>query len=586
MNSQKLENQLNLALDTPDNVRSKTDNLNVGFAPENETWELIVRYTGSLERVEALGASVTLLIDNYAIIVTPQYHVDTLARMEEIIYIEKPKRLNFVIENGKRVSCINSVQEAPFDFRDNVMQAELNLTGKGCILCVIDSGIDYAHSMFLKEDGSSRILELWDQSVSDSGFLPPAGYNMGALFTREDIDRALQAPVEERFNIVNSRDISGHGTSVAGIAASVAPLAELIIVKLDNPEENGFPSTAKLMQAIDFCVKKGMEYGRPTAINVSFGNNYGSHDGTSLLSTFIDSASNNGRNVIVIGTGNEGALAAHTSGLVQTNGRSEVPFDVGRFEKNLNLQIWKTYGDEFAFEIISPSNDKYFIDKNNRGSIDRVLGQNRILVYVGEPSPYSIYQEIYMEIIPLGEYVEEGQWSINISADRVIDGRFDMWLGGNNISLSTRFLQPAAETTLTIPSAASKAISVGAYNSLDFSYADFSGRGFTRNTNQIKPDIVAPGVDILTAVPGGGEARRTGTSFATPFVTGASALLMEWGIINGNDLYLYGEKVKAYLIKGARRFPGVSKWPDPRFGWGALCVLDSIRFMWYMSENI
>ena len=568
MNNQKLENQLNLALNTPDNIRGKTENLNVGYEPEDEVWELIVRYSGSLEKVKMLGVLVTELLDNYAIIVTPQYLIDTLANMAEIIYIEKPKRLNFAIENGKRVSCINRVQEAPF-----------NLTGKGCIVCVIDSGIDYAHKAFLTEEGDSRILALWDQSTSDVNYPPPTGYNIGALFNREDIDRALQAQPQERFNIVNSRDISGHGTSVAGIAASVAPMADLIIVKLDNPKENGFPSTAQLMQAIDFCVKKGAEYGRPTAINISFGNNYGSHDGTSLLSTFIDSAANTGRNVIVIGTGNEGALAAHTSGLVFENGNRLVQFDVGRFERNINLQIWKTYGDELSFELISPSNERIFVDKNNRGSIDRTLGQNRILIYVGEPSPYSIYQEIYMEIIPLGEYVEEGQWSINIMADRVIDGRFDMWLGGNNISANTRFLTPVAETTLTIPSAASKAISVGAYNPLDFTYADFSGRGFTRNTNQVKPDIVAPGVDILTAIPGGGEAMRTGTSFATPFVTGASALLMEWGIINGNDLYLYGEKVKAYLIKGARRFEGVDIWPDSRYGWGALCVADSIYSM-------
>ena len=121
-------------------------------------------------------------------------------------------------------------------------------------------------------------------------------------------------------------------------------------------------------------------------------------------------------------------MAAHTSGLVFENGNRLVQFDVGRFERNINLQIWKTYGDELSFELISPSNERLFVDKNNRGSIERILGQNRILIYVGEPSPYSIYQEIYMEIIPLAEYVEESQWSINIMADRVIDGRFDMHL--------------------------------------------------------------------------------------------------------------------------------------------------------------
>ena len=117
---------------------------------------------------------------------------------------------------------------------------------------------------------------------------------------------------------------------------------------------------------------------------------------------------------------------------------------------------------------------------------------------------------------------------------------------------------------------------MGAYDPLNFSYADFSGRGFTRQTNQVKPDIVAPGVNIKAAIPGGGTTMRTGTSFATPFVTGSAALMMEWGIVNGNDSYLYGEKVKAYFIKGARRLRGYEEWPNPQLGWGALCLEESL----------
>ena len=218
------------------------------------------------------------------------------------------------------------------------------------------------------------------------------------------------------------------------------------------------------------------------------------------------------------------------------------------------------------------------IEDSRRFSFSVDIGQNRLLIYVGEPAPYSIYQEIYIEFLPLGEYIEEGLWNIDIEGRRIIDGRFDMWLSGDRISNSTRFTRPIAETTLTIPSTSNRAISVGAYNPLNLSYAEFSGRGYTRQTNQVKPDIVAPGVNILVATPGGGMSRRTGTSFATPFVTGSAVLMMEWGIINGNDVYLYGEKVKAYLIKGARRVRGFETWPNPQMGWGTLCVEDSIPF--------
>ena len=141
---------------------------------------------------------------------------------------------------------------------------------------------------------------------------------------------------------------------------------------------------------------------------------------------------------------------------------------------------------------------------------------------------------------------------------------------------STRFLTPSPNTTLTIPSTADKVISVGAYNDAFQSLTDFSGNGFTRRTDQIKPDLAAPGVDILTAKAGGGYESLTGTSFAAPFVSGTAALLMQWGIIEKNDPYLYGEKLKAYLLRGAKPIAGITVYPDNRVGYGALCAADSI----------
>ena len=214
------------------------------------------------------------------------------------------------------------------------------------------------------------------------------------------------------------------------------------------------------------------------------------------------------------------------------------------------------------------------------GSTKTRLGSNKILIYYGEPSPYSPFQEIFIEIIPdisANDYITSGIWSIDVVAQRVVNGRVDMWLPDSaSLNEDTRFLTPSPETTLTIPSTSNSAISVGGYNSLLMSYADFSGRGFTRVVGRVKPDIGAPAVNITSAAAGGGVTEKSGTSMACPFVAGSAALLMEWGIVRENDAYLYGEKVKAYLIKGARPLPGYTQIPDERIGFGALCLRDSI----------
>ena len=59
---------------------------------------------------------------------------------------------------------------------------------------------------------------------------------------------------------------------------------------------------------------------------------------------------------------------------------------------------------------------------------------------------------------------------------------------------------------------------------------------------------------------------------ADPFVTVGAALLMQWGIVDKNDPYLYGEKMKAYLIKGARRLPAMRDYPNPVFGDNGIIV--------------
>ena len=184
-----------------------------------------------------------------------------------------------------------------------------------------------------------------------------------------------------------------------------------------------------------------------------------------------------------------------------------------------------------------------------------------------------------MEWLPMegqGGTLQSGVWGLWLIPEKITEGVVQMWLPTTeHIGLSTGFLQPEPDTTLTIPATADGIVSVGAYQVSNNVAAPFSGRGDTADGRQA-PALVAPGVDVVTAAPGGRYVARTGTSIASPFVAGAAALIMEWGIVQGNDPYLYGEKVKAYLMKGARKLPGQEHVPDKKAGWGALCLAASL----------
>lgn len=580
MNNQKLEPILNLALDVDEPEREKSEELMTGYDETTKRWDLIIRYSGNLEFLSYLGVNVVYLMNNYAIINVPERLVNSISEYEEIIYVEKPKRVYFEVSEGIRASCINSVQV------NNWREESLPLYGEGVICALIDSGIDYAHPAFRNPDGTTRIISLWDQSAQNGE--PPDGYNIGTLYSAEQINEALSATnIAARYSIVPSRDLSGHGTHVAGIMAGnfaadrnnnigIATRSELIVVKLGNPIANGFPRTSEIMQALNYIVNEAIRLNRPAAINLSFGNNYGSHDGTSLIETFIYSAIDSWQTVLCTGSGNEGAAAGHAGGFVTEGEVKIVEYGVGEFQSSFSIQIWKSFVDEFELEISSPGLTSAARIQSIPGTSRYRLAGTEILVYYGEPSPYSRFQEIYIEFVPNGEFVESGVWTISLLPIRIVEGRYDMWLPvSGSLNVQTQFLSPSADTTLTIPSTSFKTITVGAYDSRSITAADFSGRGYTRLLRQIKPDIVAPGVNIVSAAPGGGRETRSGTSMACPFVGGSAALMMEWGIVRGNNPYLYGEKVKAYLIRGARQLPGFVS-PNPVTGWGALCVRDSL----------
>lgn len=587
MQNGKVDNQLLLAVELPEGERVETKELNTGYNEAEASWELIVKSEEDLsegefaEAVAQLGIDAPIRLRNgYTILNVPENRIDALAEFPQVEYIEKPKKLYFDVENGIAASCILPVQR-----RDSFPQGRLS--GNGVIVAVIDSGIDYVHPDFRNEDGTTRIIGLWDMTLQfDEENPPPGDYRIGRYYTKEMIDRALELSPAERLRVLPSRDISGHGTAVAGIACGngramrrnrgVAYESDILVVKLGGTDAEA--RTTRMMMAVDFCISVALERLQPIVINLSYGNNYGAHNGASLVERYLDAVAEVWKNNIVIGSGNEGSAGHHASGRFSKDERTEriVEWTIDRGEQGFGLQLWFSYLDELEVSLIAPSGREYGPLRDIGTVQATVLDGTKVYFYLGEPKPYDANREYYFEFVPEGEAVTTGIWRLRIRPVSIRDGRYDLWLpAAPVVGNAVRFLRPDPDTTLTIPSTVENGITVGAYDTGNDSVAFFSGRGYLPDGATVKPDLIAPGVNVLTTAPGGGYSRQNGTSFAAPFVSGSAALLMQWGIVWGNDPYLYGEKLKAYLLRGARVLPGQAQ-PNPLSGWGALCVEESI----------
>ncbi len=551
--------------------------------------ELIVRYTGDIKRLaNEIGFLAEELLGGYAIVRIATELAPLLLSAPEILWTEVPARVYTEVAAGRREACVTALQAQ-----------NPALTGRGVLVAIIDSGIDYRHPDFRNEDGSTRIAALWDQTAAGGASgTQPEGYLDGVLYTRERINEALRGEA-----IVPEEDLSGHGTHVAGIAAGngrasggryrgVAYESDLLVVKLGGTQSDPFPQTTNLMAAVDFCVRYAARDGRPLSINLSFGNNAGAHDGQSLLETYLDTVALYGRTCICIGTGNNGALGWHAGGRIGTSVEERL-LSMEQVETRLRLGLWLSSLDEVELSLVSPEGTIRQVPigvgmggtavKGYPAATGTLLqfGTYTAEVFIGEATPYRMLREIGITLRKEAgiRTTGGGIWRIRLRPVRILEGTYDIWIEGGVQSNTTSFLQATPERTLTIPSTARRAIAVSAYDGRTDGIANFSGRGYPRgeaaSDGGIKPDVAAPGVEIVSCAPGGGYTTKTGTSMATPFVTGCAALLMQWGIVEGNDPYLYGERLKSFLIRGARVLPALSEVPNPYVGWGPICVEDS-----------
>lgn len=550
--------------------------MDAGYDPVTNTWEVIVKYNGDIFKIKReLGAEVEILHELYAIITLSADKVPLLYNFSEIEYIEKPRTLTPALRFSAQNACVRSVQSP----------AEYNLTGKGVIVAIIDSGIDYTHPDFRNLDGTTRILYIWDQTVSGT---PPLGLAAGAEYTEYDINNALEN--SQPFSVIPQVDILGHGTAVSGIASGngrasqgtnmgVAPESGIIAVKLGRRGIESFARTTELMRAIKYVIDKALILRMPISINISYGMNDGAHDGNSLFETYIDDMANRWKTVITVASGNEGAAGHHHAGQLGTNEMVDVEIFIPSGISSFFISMWKNFVDTFSVELILPNGRTTGI-VNYFDRIRRLRSDDTdIIIRYGQPNQYSADQEIYFQATAPTGTLLQGVWRVRIRSGNIVEGMYHMWLPSlGSVGSDTFFARPSTDITLTLPSTAKSVITVGGYDYRLNIMANFSGQGYTRNFVYTKPDLVAPAVGILTTAAGGGYDSFTGTSFAAPFVAGSAALMMEWGIVNGNDRFLYGQKVKAFLRIGTQK-PERTSYPNNRWGYGTLCLKNSMDYL-------
>ena len=537
--------------------------------------------------------------DEYNIIYTPLDTVTPIS-LARYSYYTVPGLFSLLDSSSMEASGILTTFAAP----------ALGNRGRGTLIGIVDTGIDYTNPLFRYQDGSTRIAGLWDQSIPAGGdTLPPgvpayyelSGASYGTEFTREQINQALAS--DSPLDLVPSTDTNGHGTFLAGIAAGgslpeqdftgAAPECELIVVKLkqakrylrefylvsqdaDAYQEND------IMMGIKYLRVTAFRLGRPLIILIALGSNLGSHEGTSPLSSVVQDASRFLGRAAVIAAGNETGRAHHYFGTIPAGQEwDDVEIRVGPEEsaRGFSLELWASTADTYSVGFVSPSGEiisRIPIIARNETSIPFLLEPTVITVNYQLIESGAGKQLIFMRF----RNPVAGIWKVRVYNTQYFTGEFHMWLPSEGlVSDETVFLRPTPDTTITLPGNTAAPITVGAYNHLNNSIYIHSSRGFTPS-GIVKPELAAPGVNVMGPSVGrraGGSVpmtTRSGTSVAAAHVAGAVASLYGWGIVESNQITMSQASVKSYLIRGARRNPAL-RYPNEEWGYGALDLYET-----------
>ncbi len=560
--SEKINPELELAISS--DAYSPGSSLYLGYDREKDEWSLIIRYSGDIEDLEGeLLNECVYLLGGFAVIKIYTYNIYSLQLDPRILYIDKASFYSYGAYDSIPVGT-NAYAKYKACLTDRLTNIP-SLYGEGVCIGVIDSGLDIRNEEFCR-NGNTRLFAYWNQNQIYTEEYAN-NYKMGRIYDRDELNILLEQG-RNTGDVINT-----HGAEVTSIAAGsnlgVASRADVIMV--EQKSEGSFPDTISIMYGIDYLVRSSIDRNIPLVINISYGNNYGAHDGSGVLELFIDTVSRLAKVNVVTGTGNDGNKRLHTGGLLGNVSFDDLNIDVSGGVRNFGVQIWKNYIDNFDVLVYSPSYDLVLYLAEGQQPAEGSYGNTQIYGIYQSPSPYNIQQLIYI-FIQSEIQIDEGVWKIRIMPKSIVNGTYNAYLPGDAyITGRVGFESANAFGSLTIPATSRSAISVAAYDQRVGTFAGFSGRGFTTD-NRVKPDIAAPGVGITAAAGEGNLVMADGTSISAAFVSGASALLMEWGIVRGNDSFMYGEKLKAQLIKGTQQIETIRMYPNRYVGWGTMCL--------------
>ncbi len=463
-----------------------------------------------------------------------------------------------------------------------------NLRGSGVLVGLIDTGIDYTNPVFLRNDGTTRIAAIWDQTIESERF--PENFNYGTEYFASDINQALNNT--DPYSIVPSVDEIGHGTMLAGIAAGseiedsnfsgVVPDSELVIVKLKQVKQplrefyilpEGVPAYQEndIMWASQYIIEFARRLQRPVAICIGIGSSQGSHDGRDALSALLSVQGDFPGVAISIAAGNEGNMRRHYFSRVDNQiGYSTAELNVGENEPGFTMELWGAAPNTYSIDILSPAGE--YIPRIAEGlrvnrEINFVFERTRIYVDYQLIEAQTGDQLIFMRFVA----PSPGIWRFQVYTRGDLEGSFNIWLPMNEfISESTFFLQSDPYTTITSPGNGLIPITATAYNPTNKNLYQRASRGYTR-INEIKPDLAAPGVNIQAPTLQHGFTEISGTGAAAAHTTGVTAILLEWGIVRNNDPGIDSMGVKKLLIRGASRSP-TQTYPNRDWGYGILDI--------------